>query len=164
MLIVSHRTLYIISGAVWLVVGCMLLNLGIKFLMHGLGAAGFAIDGYSSLFVWITSLTSSAENAAIVLVALALLLGFAKGKLVMQKAALKTQMRLSQLPNPTSLKQLYSKANLILLFLMMGMGMLMNKLQLPYDIRGMIDVAVGSALIQGALCYFRLNAPSKTHA
>lgn len=154
--LVSHRTLYLISGAIWMAIGIMLLNLGIGFLMHGVSATGFNQEGYSSFFTKLSSLTSSGENAAIALVAIGFFVGFAKGRLVMQKAALKTEARLNKLDNPTSLTNLYTRANIILIAVMMLLGMLLKHLSLAYDIRGIIDTAVGCALIQGALCYFRL--------
>lgn len=154
--LVSHRTLYLISGAIWMAIGVMLLNLGIGFLMHGVSATGFNQEGYSSFFTKLASMTSSAENAAIALVAIGFFVGFAKGRIVMQKAARKTEARLTKLDNPTSLTNLYTKANLILIAVMMMLGMLLKYFSLAYDIRGLIDTAVGCALIQGALCYFRL--------
>jgi len=162
MLLVSHRTLYILSGAVWMIIGVMLLNLGIGFLMHGVSATGFTQEGYSSLFTSVASMTSSSENAAIALVAIAFFIGIAKGRLVMQKAAMKTSLRLAKLQNPTSLSNLYSKSNLLIIAVMMTLGMSMKYLALPYDIRGIIDTAVGCALIQGALCYFRLPNSSES--
>lgn len=156
MIQVSHRTLYAISGAIWLAIGMMLLNLGLGFLMHGFHDKIFVEDGYSPLFTGIASLTGGFDNAAIVLVVFALIIGFLKGRLVLQKAALKTQNRISKLSNPTLLTNIYTPANFIIIGCMMGLGMLMKYLALPFDIRGMIDTAVGCALMQGAVTYFQM--------
>lgn len=151
-----HSTLYAISGFVWLGVGIMLLNLGLKFLMHGFQQGIFVQNGYSRIFTGLSSVVGGAEYAAIGLVLFGLVLGIAKGRFVMQKAAKKSAVRISKLANPTSITNLYSRSNIILLAIMMGLGMLMKVLELPYDIRGTVDVAVGCALMQGSLAYFRL--------
>ncbi len=152
----NHRTLYAISGAIWLGIGVMLLNLGLGFLMQGFQAGVFVKDGYSGLFMWLSSVSGGFDNAAIIMVALSLVLGLAKGRFVMQKAALKSSVRIAKLANPTSITNLYTRSNLILIAGMMGLGMLMKILALPLDIRGAIDTAVGCALMQGSLAYFRL--------
>lgn len=152
----SHSTLYALSGIIWMGVGIMLLNMGLGFLMNGFQSGVFVSEGYSGLFSWIASLTGAADYAAIVLIMLSLVVGIAKGRFVMAKAAQKSATRISKLANPTAITNLYSRSNLILLAIMMGMGMLMKVLSFPCDIRGCIDVAVGCALMQGSLAYFRL--------
>lgn len=158
----SHSTLYALSGIIWMGVGIMLLNLGLGFLMNGFQTGVFVVDGYSGLFSWMATLTGAADYAAIAFIMLSLVAGIAKGRFVMAKAAQKSAMRISKLSNPTAITNLYSRSNLILLAIMMGMGMVMKVLALPYDIRGSIDVAVGCALMQGSLAYFRLmsSAPA----
>lgn len=151
----SHNTLYALSGLLWLGIGVMLLNLGLGFLMHGFQGSVFVEDGYSSLIKKISTFTGGFDYAAIFLVILSLLVGFTKGRFVMQKAALKSAARISKLPNPTSFLNIYNRSNLILIAIMVGLGMTMKYLALPYDIRGSIDIAVGSALMQGSLAYFR---------
>lgn len=158
----KHSTLYAVSGLVWLSVGVMLLNLGLGFLMHGFQGNSFVQDGYSGLFSFLSSCTGAADYAAIALVMLGLVVGIAKGRFVMQKAANKSALRIAKLENPTSITNLYSRSNIILLGIMMCLGMCMKIFALPYDVRGTIDVAVGCALIQGSLAYFRLmtSAPA----
>jgi hypothetical protein len=38
---------------------------------------------------------------------------------------------------------------------MMALGLVFRFLPIPIDLRGLIDVAIGSALINGAMLYFR---------
>ncbi len=158
----SHSTLYALSGLIWLGIGIMLLNMGLGFLMQGFHEQTFVQDGYSSLFNWITSITGRFDYTAIALVAISLSIGFAKGRFVMQKAASKSALRIAKLETPTSITNLYARSNLILIAIMMGLGMLMKVLSFPCDIRGSIDIAVGSALMQGSLAYFRLMSTSST--
>jgi hypothetical protein len=152
----SHKTLYAISGAIWLVIGMMLLNLGLKFVMHGFQGPTFVADGYSSLFPTLASISGGNDNASIILIVFAILVGFIKGRTVLQKAAMRSFDRISKLSNPTSLSNLYNRANLLLIFVMMGLGMLMNLFQMSFDIRGFIDIAVGCGLMQGSVAYFHL--------
>ncbi len=150
MIKLSHRTLYAISGIVWLAVGLMLVNLGLGFIMQGHPA-----DGYTSFFTSLAESTGRFEYAAILVIGVGLIAGVMKGRFVMQKNAHKTYTRISQLENPTSIANLYTRQNLIILAAMMCLGMLMKYLSLPLDVRGFIDTAVGCALIQGSLAYFR---------
>ena len=46
----------------------------------------------------------------------------------------------------------------------MLMGMSLRWVSIPYDIKGVIDVAVGSALANGSAFYFRYFAEQKTKA
>src|SRR5262249_37560364 len=126
MIKLSHRTLYAISGAVWLMIGIMLVNLGLGLIMHGFQEKGFVEEGYSGFFFSLASLTRGFDNAAIVLVVISLTIGFLKGRLVLQKAALKSSYRIAKLANPTSFTNLYTPANLILIGCMMALGMLMK--------------------------------------
>lgn len=152
---VSHRTLLILSGIVWMTVGILLLNTGLVLLMNGFQAQGFSAAGYSELFSWLSRVTNGPDTAAVVLIAVSIALGFFKGRLVLQKAAAKSFTRIKALDNPTSITNLYTRQNALLIAGMMLLGMSMRYFGLCYDIRGAIDAAVGCALMQGAISYFQ---------
>lgn len=154
----SHRTLLIISGLVWMAVGLTLLNTGLVLMMSGFQTQPFSADAYSGFFTWFAQFVQGPDNAAISLIALSLAIGFFKGRLVLQKAAAKSFDRIRALANPTPITNLYTKQNLMLLGGMMFLGMSMRFLNPPCDIRGAIDVAVGCALMQGAVSYFQYAA------
>ena len=145
MLTVSHKTLFRIAGAVWLLAGAALLRLGVKYLMQ-------ALDIPSPAYF-----TLSPEEI-LVLLAAALAIGAIKGRLVLRKAAFRCCERIAQFDNPTSLGNIYGRSSYLIICLMAGLGTIMNITRVPVDIRGAIDVAVGSALIQGSLYYFRYTA------
>lgn len=134
----SHKTLYVLQGAVWLMVGAMLLNMGIRFLM--------------------STLEEGKENGHLMLLILALILGQLKGRFMMKKVAMRSFDRISKMTQPVALHNIYTKGNYIVIGIMMLLGMGMKFLPVPLEARGFIDVAVGSALIQGSLFYFRLPA------
>ncbi len=159
----SHKTLYALSGLVWFGVGIMLLNLGLGFLMQGFQRGTFNEEGYSSLFTWCGGLTGRFDYVAILFIAISLAVGFAKGRFVLQKTALRSADRIAKLTNPTPITNLYTRSNLAIIGGMMCLGMFMKVLNLPVDIRGAIDTAVGCALMQGSLAYFQLMGRTKSN-
>lgn len=152
----KHTTLFAISGVIWLGIGIMLLNLGLGFLLNGFYGPLFLEEGYSKAFIWLAGVVDGPEFAAVALIALSLSVGFMKGRFVLQKAAKKSATRIYALENPTPITNLYTRSNIALIAVMMGLGMLMKAFAVPLDLRGSIDVAVGAALMQGSLAYFRL--------
>lgn len=144
----KHGVLIFISGLVWFGVGCFLLTLGLKLIV---GSA----EGYSPFLTLLGPLAGGVEQAAVVVITIALLVGFFKGRFVLAKAVQRGINHIEQFPNPTSVLNIYPKGYYLLLLGMMGLGMLVKVSGLPGDIRGLIDVAIGSALINGAMLYFR---------
>jgi uncharacterized membrane protein len=152
MLKCRHRTILFLSGTVWLLVGIFLLTLGLRFLTMALTLAHSLAP--SPHFSFLTLFKAHKENAVIILVTLGLIIGYFKGKYVLSKSAIREVQRLSSFPDPTSLKNIYSKRYYILLASMMLLGMIMRYLPISLDMRGFIDVAIGSALINGSRFYF----------
>lgn len=137
MMNLSHKTLIVISGALWLAIGSWLLPLGLSFIMEG----------------------SLPESAKILLIALALFIGYFKGKKVLGKSAKKGIERIYTLPNPAPLTQIYKPSYYFLLLAMVGIGFLAKFL--PLDFRGFIDTAIGAALINGSMVYFKTSLQPK---
>jgi hypothetical protein len=54
-----------------------------------------------------------------------------------------------------SLTQIYSPTYYLLIGIMIGLGLSLKIFGLPIDIRGLVDVTIGAALINGAMLYFR---------
>lgn len=156
MLKMSHKTLIIFSGLIWLAVGCFLLPLGLNFLLQAVQNTHLQAGYHYPLLDFFTSFTSNVENAVVVLIAIGMLIGYSKGRYVLGKSAQNGVRRIRSFPNPMELKNVYSPKYYILLGLMIGLGISMKYLGIPADIRGVIDVAIGGALINGAMIYFRL--------
>ncbi len=144
-----HATLVFISGIVWLTVGIGLLQLGLRLLLE-------AKDGHHPIVHGLSPLFGGHESVVIVLIAASLFVGYMKGRYVLAKSAKRVVNRIVSFSNPTSLFNLYSWPYYVLIAAMMTLGILLRVLGIAPDIRGIIDVAVGSALIQGALIYFRM--------
>lgn len=152
MLKVSHTTMVVLSGLIWLAIGCLLLPLGLNFIVESILQDNI-LTLSRPLLDPLSSITGGRDQAALVLIALALWVGFIKGRYVFAKTVQKSVERILTLPNPARLSQLYTKKYYLLLGSMFLIGFLVRFA--PLDIRGFIDIIIGSALIHGAMLYFR---------
>lgn len=148
----SHRTLIFISGGIWLLVGILLLTRGISLLLVTLVKKA---DSFP-LLDFFTSFVGRREEGVLVLIVLGLAIGFAKAKWVLAKSARRVVERILSLTAPVALAKVYSLSYLLLIFGMILLGLSMKWIGLPFDIRGLINLFVGSALINGALVYFKI--------
>ena len=151
MLKLSHTKLIAISGVVWFCAGVSLLRLGLKFLV----GEGIPEDSYRPMITGVAPLFGGAEQASVVVIAAALVIGYFKGRYALGKSVQRVVTRIRTLPNPSSIHKMYSLPYFILLSSMVGIGMLIKYFNVPLDIRGVIDVIIGSALINGASLYFK---------
>ncbi|GAB4190623.1 MAG: hypothetical protein Tsb0015_12040 [Simkaniaceae bacterium] len=145
----SYRKAIYLCGLIWFAVGLMLLYKGLHFVTDA--AASF---GRSPLLQSLRPMFGSYEQAALILICFGLFLGFIK-RAVLAKTVKRTVGRITSYPEPIRFRQIYTKGYFILIAVMMSLGIIMRLVHLPLDIRGLIDVAVGSALMNGALIYFR---------
>lgn len=148
---VSHFTMIILSGLVWLAVGCFLLPLGINFVVESILKDNAALP--HPVLNFMAPYTGGLDQAALIWIAFALLIGFLKGRTVFAKSVQRSVDRIQTLPNPASISKIYTPAYYILLGSMVLLGVLVRFTTL--DIRGGVDIAIGSALINGAMLYFR---------
>ncbi len=154
----SKRAWLVISGIQWLAIGVMLLVKGLRFLVP----LAEQLEAPAPLLQWMVSMVGSREQAALLIVSLALLVGFIKGRTVLAKAVNRIADRIELQEGPLTLNQVYDKRYYLILLIMVGLGFTMRALNLPHDIHGGIDVAIGAALINGGMLYFRrLYAPKK---
>lgn len=150
MFCLRHTSVIVFSGITWLAIGLCLFPLGIHFLLD----ASRDPNGQHWVLSQFGALAGGLEQGALVLMALCLGVGFVKGRFVLTKSANRIVNRLKTLPDPVPVQKAYSPAYAILLGSMMGLGMLMRLC--PIDIRGIVDVTIGAALITGSMAYFRL--------
>jgi hypothetical protein len=140
----------IISGMIWLAIGCMLTFKGVFLL----GSAIISTEKYW-LIETLTRLCKNRDQATMFLVFIPVFIGILKGRLVLSKSVEKFVKRLLLKPSPIHLKDLFSRNYLILIFSMMMLGVLIRFSPISIDIRGCIDLAIGSALVNGAFLYFK---------
>ena len=144
----KHRNWIFLSGFIWFSIGLWLLYKGLRLISEAVIQPG-------SLSVKLEPVFGNAQQAGAFLVGIGLLVGLLKGRFVLIKTVRKVVSRICSLPLPIRLKDAYSRSYWILLGSMFALGMAFRFLPLPVDVRGTIDVAIGSALIQGALFYFK---------
>ncbi len=148
----SRVTWIAISGVIWFIVGVGLLTLGLNFIVY---KAQIDFQETTSLIAKIAPLAGGREQAALTLIVIGLVIGFIKGRFVLAKTVRRVVERILKLDPPIKFSQVYSKRYLLLIVGMILLGLSMKWLGLPMEIRGMIDVAIGSALMNGAVAYFR---------
>jgi hypothetical protein len=148
---VSHAALIFISGFVWLAVGCFLLPLGLNFVVEALLRENAAQP--HPILHFLAPYVGGMDSAAMIWIAIALLIGSVKGRTVFAKSVQRSVNRILAMPNPASLSKIYTPAYYLLLGSMVLLGVLVRFT--PQDIRGGVDIAVGAALINGAMLYFR---------
>lgn len=136
-------------GLLWLAAGLFLMFKGVPLLVRA------SVREDLPLIKFLKPLTGSSEQAAMILVVLSLVIGLIKGRTVMTKAAKRTLKRLVTLSDPLPVSQLFSLRYVLTLGIMMSLGMAIRFAHLPMDIHGLIDLAIGSALMNGGLVYFR---------
>jgi hypothetical protein len=150
-MILSKRTWLIISGIKWLGIGVMLLTKGLRLIT----SAAEQISVEAPLIKAFQSFAGSRHQSALLIICLGLFIGFIKGRTVLSKTVGRIADRINLHPGSLSLKEAYDQKYWIVIGLMMGLGMMFKFLPISIDIRGGIDVAIGSALINGAMLYFR---------
>lgn len=143
----NHKTLILFSGLIWLGIGTYLLNLGLRLFLASIEATT------TPLLSFLKPYFGGVEYATVALIAFSLGLGYFKGKYVLKKTVNRFLEKIRSLPNPASLTSVFGLPYCLLIILMICFGIAMK--YLSSDIRGGVDVAVGSALIQGAIGYFR---------
>ena len=119
--------------------------------MHLIAAGAF---GHELKHSWASRFFGGAGGV----VSVGVFVGFCKGRFVLSKTAKRVCLRILSLESPIRFKQVYGLSYALLILGMMGIGMGLRFLPIPMDLRGMIDVAVGSALITGSMFYFRTAA------
>jgi hypothetical protein len=146
----NHVSAIAFSGLIWLLAGFFLLRKGLHLiLMTSLP------DGDGGLLTYLAQIAGNKEQAGLLLILVGLFLGYIKGKTVLAKTVKRVVERIFSLPSPVKFSQLYTSRYYVLIAIMVGLGLLLRWVHLAEDIRGVIDVAIGSALLKGAILYFR---------
>jgi hypothetical protein len=155
----SHTKMIALSGLIWFGIGIYLLQLGLNLLLTGV-QADFSTSSYP-LLRNLAPYVGSVETAVLILVVVALFIGYFKGRYVLGKSARKGVERIRSFPNPAPLAKIYSAKYYILLGSMVALGISIKYMGLSNDVRGLIDAAIGAALVNGAMIYFKLASETQ---
>ncbi|MGR3973550.1 MAG: hypothetical protein QRY72_03140 [Candidatus Rhabdochlamydia sp.] len=140
----------VISGLTWLGMGSLLLSKGFRWILMCM-----LENRTEGMMGWFLGSHRTSHDAGMLLICFALLLGLIKGRWILSKTVKRVSERIYQHPSTLGIQDAYDKKYFILLGIMMGLGMSFRFLPIPPDVKGFIDVTVGSALIHGAMLYFR---------
>jgi hypothetical protein len=150
----------VVSGCTWMAIGIMLLVKGLKFIV----STAEIKDAASPLINWLAPLVGTRQQAALLLVSVALLIGFIKGRTILAKTVKRIADRILTAQGDLTMNQAYDRKYYAILAIMVGIGLTFRFLPIAHDIRGFIDVAIGSALINGAMLYFRQAVTCGTYS
>jgi hypothetical protein len=144
----KHKGWIICSGLLWLAIGLWLLAKGLYLIAQG----SFLSEPENSFAI---KIFGNAQRGATYLIALSLLIGFIKGRFVLSKTVRRVCLRIASLSLPIHPKEVYGISYILLISGMMLLGIALRFTPIPLDLKGAIDVAIGSALINGSMLYFR---------
>lgn len=157
----QHRSAILLLGLLWLLMGMFLLYKGLFYAVFStlsFSSSQYPLLGFTAKYL------KDVQTASMVLIFLGLLVGLVKGRTVLAKSAKRSVNRLLLIPSPLNLKDVFPLSYLILIGGMMLLGLSLKVFKLPFDIRGFIDIAVGAALVNGAIVYFKLLSLLKTRS
>lgn len=138
------------------------------FFIWGLVGTGLLIAGGAFLFGNRSLSVLNGEmavswQAEIIGVAIALVIGFIKGRFVLTKVARKYIARILTLPESSPFYMTFSPKSWFMVLGMMLLGRLIRALGAPHLLVGSIYVAVGFALVLGCLTYIKTPQARQAH-
>jgi hypothetical protein len=146
---VNKNSLYTLAGSIWGLVGLFLI-------IRGAGMYQVALD------------TQNATQAAVMIsLAIALVVGVAKGKFVLSKTARRNKSRIESIDEPLKIHHVYAKSFYFLIAGMILLGVSLrafNEYLGGYVVVGAIYCGIGLALMVSSLTYWKTEtqpAPEK---
>tara|TARA_B100000959_G_C14959341_1_gene615108 strand:- start:1383 stop:1817 length:435 start_codon:yes stop_codon:yes gene_type:complete len=127
----SRKTQFLLAASMWLIVGCLLLGFGLKWLI------------------------GSHSNWMILLLLGAMIVGGVKGHFILHKSALRTINRIQKRGDGTCVFGVFPIWQWLLVGVMMTGGGLLRTSGLPDEFLGAIYVSIGAALIMGSIFTWR---------
>lgn len=151
----KHPHAIILSGLLWMGAGIMLLSKGTKHLINALSGMENGSGQNFMLIKVFEKISGNPKTGMSALITVAFVLGFIKGRVVLKKSVERVVKRIRSLPSPISLSKIYGLKYYLLIGSMVFISLIFKILPLPVDIKGFIDFAIGIALVNGAMLYFR---------
>jgi hypothetical protein len=144
-----RRHAALVFGGLWMAGGVALLHRGTALLEIASNQIA-----QQSCMLWLVGWGIHVQEALVVCVAVALVLGMIKGRTVLAKTAERHLTYLAAQPEPLSWYKAVPSSALALLVLMLVLGKSLA-LWAPADIRGVLLVAVGTGLLIGGMQLMR---------
>ena len=136
----NKNHLYNLAGAIWGLVGLFLLVRGIDMYLLAVNSQG------------------SSQQAVIISLAAALMIGGVKGKFVLTKTARRNKDRIDRLEHPVKVHHVYAKPFYLFIIAMMGVGFMLrtwNEYLGGYVVVAAIYCGIGIALMVSSLVYWK---------
>jgi len=133
-----------IAASIWMLVGAGLLTMGLVFWFH------FPYLGFL-------------DPRHLGWGAIALGIGLVKGKLILDRTANRVIERVETLQEPNPLKsifQMFGAKTIALILAMMGIGIGLRVAGVSFEVRGLIYIAVGAALLWSCRLYWLASGQS----
>jgi len=146
----THIKAIFLSGLVWMAVGAGLLYKGLNFLVNCIDVSSFGWPVKAAM-----NWGKNPEQASLIVICAALFVGFLKGRIILSRTAKRVTDYILSQHLPLTFNTIFPKPYLMMILGMMLLGMSLKFLPITDDWRGFVDVAVGSALMNGAMIYFR---------
>lgn len=140
---------------VWLFAGTLLTWKGILFFEQSL----FAWESSKVILPFLRSLCLCFRLAPMHvlfgLVGLSLIIGYLKSYLVLRPSIKRIIWYLASQGKMVPLKGMLPRKDRLVLLLMVSIGVISRFLPIPFDVRGCIDMVIGSALVHGGMMLYQ---------
>ena len=136
----NKNSLYTLAGSIWGLVGLFLI-------IRGAVMYQAALDTQNA-----------SQTAVMISIAIAVVIGVAKGKFVLSKTARRNKSRIENLEEPLKVHQVYAKSFYILIAGMIALGVALrtfNEYLGGYVVVAAIYCGIGLALIVSSLTYWK---------
>ena len=150
----THKQAIVFSGLIWMVIGAFLLYRGLYYMIDGIHTH----VGYFSAAKGLKPVIGSYGGAVLLLLGVAVFLGHLKGRYVLKKTVQRVVYKILMKPSPLKIYKLYGVRYYVVIAVMMCIGIGLRLSPIALDTRGFIDVIIGTALVSGAVMYFKAVA------
>lgn len=140
----NKNSLYTLAGSIWGLVGLFLI-------IRGAVMYEAALDTQNAT-----------QTALMISIAIAVVIGVAKGKFVLSKTARRNKSRIESLEEPLKIHHVYAKSFYFLIAGMIALGVTLrtfNEYLGGYVVVGAIYCGIGLALMVSSLTYWKTETP-----
>ncbi len=152
---IRQKTALIFSGFSWLAIGSLLIYRGIRYLVDIFFSFATGSKPTSWLVAWIPGHEDFYHSVLIGLAVGGVLFGWVKGRYIFSKTVDRVASRIASLADPFPLKKMYALGYLTLMVVMSSLGMCFRFFPLALDLKGFLDMTIGTALLIGSAFYFK---------
>lgn len=151
---ISKNAAILLSFSLWFCIGTMLLYKGMNYLYESM-MYQTVTRSEQPILGFFSHLLGSTDYALLGIVFVSAFFGYVKGYVALRKAADRMITRIAPYGGKVPLEVVFPKWYIGLIGGMMLLGMGVKYLPLTSDLRGMVDTAVGFALLNGSTFFLK---------